>query len=392
MDVENNEESDATLSDTSDRDTAIEELPASQRSTIHKQRPAGNLLKEVRQLRTKYEALDLQDALLACYSPCCRRGGRCLCYSPLCLLKVRTKEKLANAVTNYTIVASKPVPFTTVGAHSPVRMDQSNEKMDPDPDQDPAHPSLDTGAGGAGGDSDGRSSRASGEIKIRVDEDIDDNSQGSLGLESKFISRSGDRPAGTPESTSGRFTLKKPIGEVRRRRAGQRLPQLSVFRIGRRKGKVEERASSILIVPGWELRLLARKGGRYHIHGFNHNAKANHIAWPYPCPRPVFKTTWMYRTACTPTLNTASLQLRILWVCLRWDDMQEKGPGDGRKQITTDMEIIQTEILKRKHAGRFLEKTSYLRRKVIIPFDVPKPVRGECVHVCVLVVVVVVVI
>lgn len=57
--------------------------------------------------------------------------------------------------------------------------------------------------------------------------------------------------------------------------------------------------------------------------------------------------------------------------------MQEKGPGDGRKQITTDVEIIQTEILKRKYAGRFLEKTSYLRRKVTIPFDVPKPVRGE---------------
>lgn len=364
----------------SDRDTAIEELPASQRSTIHKQRPAGNLLKEVRQLKVKYEALDLQDGNLACYSPCCRRGGRCQCYSPLCLLKVRTKERLINAVNNYRIVASKPAPFDQVGAHSPVRL------ADPDPEPEPpAEPETPNGSAGGGegngrgegaGDSDGRSSRASGEIKIRVDEDMDDTSQGSLGLEAKFGPRGGERPGAT-ESPAGRFCLKKPAGEVRRRRPGHRLPQLSTFRIGRRKGKVEERPSSILVIPGWELRLLARKGGRYHIQGFNHNAKANQAVWPYPCPRPVFKTTWLYRTATSPTLNMASMQLRILWVCLRWDDMQEKGPGDGRKQITTDMEIIQTEILKRKHSGRFLEKTSYLRRKVIIPFDVPKPVRGD---------------
>lgn len=57
--------------------------------------------------------------------------------------------------------------------------------------------------------------------------------------------------------------------------------------------------------------------------------------------------------------------------------MQEKGPSDGKKQITTDAEIIQTEILKRKYSGRFNERTEYLRRKVTIPFDVPKPVRGK---------------
>ena len=57
--------------------------------------------------------------------------------------------------------------------------------------------------------------------------------------------------------------------------------------------------------------------------------------------------------------------------------MQERGASDGKKQITTDTEIVQTEILKRKYSGRFSEKTEYLRRKVTIPFEVPKPVRGE---------------
>lgn len=50
--------------------------------------------------------------------------------------------------------------------------------------------------------------------------------------------------------------------------------------------------------------------------------QSNQQAWPYPCSRPLFKTCWLYRTVNFKTIAAASLQLRILWACLRWDDMQ----------------------------------------------------------------------
>ena len=34
------------------------------------------------------------------------------------------------------------------------------------------------------------------------------------------------------------------------------------------------------------------------------------------------------------------------------------------------------EILKHRHCGRFSEKTQYLRRKVVIPLELPKTIRG----------------
>ncbi|XP_069982461.1 nucleosome-remodeling factor subunit NURF301 isoform X1 [Penaeus vannamei] len=395
IDVEN-DDSDATLSDNSDHEN-IDEIPDSQRSTIHKQRPAGNLLKEVRTLKAKYETLDELDGSYSCYSVICRSSGRCHCYSPLCLLKNRTKDRLINSVKNYRIVTSKPAPFDEVGAHSPVRLTDSNansvtKKETVSESVTPPTSTVGTTVNGqvnsatsnsvevtqskleCSDSSDGRSSRASSEIKIRVDEDLDETSQGSVNMENKF-SLKNDRIYSN-ECPSGKVYLKKLPSESKRiRKLQHRIPQLSTFKIGKKTGSGDNRISSILVLPRWELRTLARKGGRYYISGFNHNAKANNVVWPYPCSRPVFKTTWQYRTANIPSLNSAAMQLRIFWVCLRWDDMQEKGPGDGRKQITTDMEIIQTEILKRKHSGRFLEKTEYLRRKVTIPFDVPKPVR-----------------
>jgi nucleosome-remodeling factor subunit BPTF len=48
---------------------------------------------------------------------------------------------------------------------------------------------------------------------------------------------------------------------------------------------------------------------------------------------------------------------------------------DGKNQTTTDTEITTTDILKHRHIGRFLERTQYFQRRVVIPLDVPKTVR-----------------
>lgn len=58
--------------------------------------------------------------------------------------------------------------------------------------------------------------------------------------------------------------------------------------------------------------------------------------------------------------------------------MQVKPPNtDGKHQITTETEILSLELLKHRHVGQFLEKTQYLRRKVVIPLELPKTIRGE---------------
>ena len=45
---------------------------------------------------------------------------------------------------------------------------------------------------------------------------------------------------------------------------------------------------------------------------------------------------------------------------------------DGKNQLTTDNEIVTTEILKHKNVGRYLELTQYWQRKISIPLDAPR--------------------
>ncbi|XP_055377092.1 nucleosome-remodeling factor subunit NURF301 isoform X2 [Condylostylus longicornis] len=133
---------------------------------------------------------------------------------------------------------------------------------------------------------------------------------------------------------------------------------------------------SLLCLQRYELLKLARLGGKGTVSGYNALAKVNNTVWSYPCGRPFFRTCWLYRTFSNTTLSAICLQFRILWCCLRWDDMTTKPPSaDGKHQITTETEIVTTELLKLKHCGRFLEKTQYLRRKVTIPLEVPKTIR-----------------
>jgi nucleosome-remodeling factor subunit BPTF len=130
---------------------------------------------------------------------------------------------------------------------------------------------------------------------------------------------------------------------------------------------------NILLLAKHDVKRMARRAGTVGAEGYNYNAKSNSQVWPYPCPRPVFKTTWLYRTACVESIQSVALQLRVLWACVRWDDMIMRPLSvDGKHQQTTDCAITTTEILKQRQLGRFLEKTQYFQRKVTIPLDVPK--------------------
>lgn len=139
---------------------------------------------------------------------------------------------------------------------------------------------------------------------------------------------------------------------------------------------------SILVLQNYELRKLARVGGKMAVGGFNPLSKSNTSVWPYPCSRPFFKTCWLFRTLNARSLATVAQQLRILWACLRWDDMTTKPPTSNGKIVNnTDTGIVSMEILKHRIRGRFCERTEYLRLTLLIPYGYadPQPNRGKTV-------------
>lgn len=137
---------------------------------------------------------------------------------------------------------------------------------------------------------------------------------------------------------------------------------------------------SIMVLHVHEIKKLARLGGKMTVNGFNPLSKSNPSIWPYPCSRPFFKTCWLYRTLNARTLPTLALQLKIIWCCLRWDDMLAKPPTNNGKIVTnTDTGIVSTEILRHRIGGRFSEQTDYLRLTLLIPYGYadPQPNKGK---------------
>lgn len=126
---------------------------------------------------------------------------------------------------------------------------------------------------------------------------------------------------------------------------------------------------SILVLQNYELKKLARIGGKMVLNGFNPMSKSNTTVWPYPCPRPLFRTCWLYKTLNARALAAVAMQLRILWCSLRWDDIQTKPPTANGKIVTnTDTGIVSTDILKSRIRGRFSERMEYLRFTLVIPY------------------------
>ncbi|XP_059054430.1 nucleosome-remodeling factor subunit NURF301 [Achroia grisella] len=173
-------------------------------------------------------------------------------------------------------------------------------------------------------------------------------------------------------SPHGKIYLKRVQAtalEKKKKRTPVKYPLCSTFH-------TRSKAKTLMVLPHHELRKISRQAGHNTVSGFSHSAKPNQTVWPYPCARPLLKTCWLYRTVNLHWLASAALQLRIMWACLRWDDMAAKaGTADGKHQLTTDTEIVSLELLKHRHIGQFSERTQYLRRRVVIPLELPKTVR-----------------
>ncbi|XP_051888772.1 nucleosome-remodeling factor subunit BPTF isoform X3 [Pristis pectinata] len=150
-------------------------------------------------------------------------------------------------------------------------------------------------------------------------------------------------------------------------RSGTALPSY-------RKFITKSSKKSIFVLPNDDLRKLARRSGIREVPGFNYNAKPALDIWPYPSPRPTFGIAWRYRLQTVKSLAGVSLMLRLLWACLRWDDMAVKPPAgvSTARTETTETDITTTEIIKRRDVGPYGIRSEYCIRKIICPIGVPE--------------------
>ncbi|CAM9220445.1 unnamed protein product [Lampetra planeri] len=189
------------------------------------------------------------------------------------------------------------------------------------------------------------------------------------------------KPASDVKPTSGSMTISKEyttrdrvsllrFSKSKKVRSGTALPSY-------RKFVTKSSKKSIFILPNDDLKRLARRAAIREVPIFNYNAKPALDIWPYPSPRPTFGITWRYRLQTVRSLAGVSLMLRLLWACLRWDDMAVKpsaAVGTTRKE-TTDTDITTTEIIKRRDVGPYGIRSEYCIRKIICPLgnrDTPK--------------------
>ncbi|KAM9472506.1 nucleosome-remodeling factor subunit BPTF-like isoform 17-T17 [Salvelinus alpinus] len=165
-------------------------------------------------------------------------------------------------------------------------------------------------------------------------------------------------------STRDRVRLLK-FSRSKKTRSGTALPSY-------RKFVTKSSKKSIFVLPNDDLKKLVRRGGIREVPIFNYNAKPALDIWPYPSPRPTFGITWRYRLQTVKSLAGVSLMLRLLWACLRWDDMAVKpSPAVGTTRTeSSETAITTTEIIKRRDVGPHGIRSEYCIRKIICPIGV----------------------
>ena len=169
----------------------------------------------------------------------------------------------------------------------------------------------------------------------------------------------------------------EPIKLVKFAKLGQKVPAKKKATLPScHKFLTPSGKKTLFALEKFELRKLSRKGGKCETKAFNYNCKMNNVNWIYPCPRPVFRTAWRYRTQTCRSYGAVGVQLRILWACLRWDDLSVKPPAGGTNTISTETEITTKELLKRRDVGPHNLRSEFLVRKIVVPLGVPSQPKG----------------
>jgi len=130
--------------------------------------------------------------------------------------------------------------------------------------------------------------------------------------------------------------------------------------------KTRSRRQSVFVLVPSTLRHLARSGGMlFTVPGFSPIVSTKtDSGWIYLSPRPLFCTAWRYRTASACNLSAVALQLRILWCCIRWDDMSSDASLEDVTVASENDVVTKTTILRRRDVGPDGLRSEYLVRRV----------------------------
>nr|XP_039255576.1 nucleosome-remodeling factor subunit BPTF-like [Styela clava] len=137
------------------------------------------------------------------------------------------------------------------------------------------------------------------------------------------------------------------------------------------------RKKSIFRLPASVTRKLAISGGQWaYRRGFTFGAKwfsGLEQYWFYPCPRPTFSLTWRYKLQNVNTFGAVAHLIRIFWHAIKWDRMTMRPQNDDVvNSVTTDDEIITTELLKRKDNLSTGLHSEYYVRRITMPITDPE--------------------
>lgn len=183
-----------------------------------------------------------------------------------------------------------------------------------------------------------------------------------------------DRPV--ERKLKGRVRLSGGIGKKKvQKKVVKPLPICYMF-------TTRSRQKSIMILPPQELRRLCRRGGFFDVkEGFHYNTKNVGHFWPLPSPRPTFKLCWRYRLQTVKSLSGIALLLRVLWCCMRWEDMNLKPSAFTSKTYSTDVEVITQTVIKKRDIPPTGLVSEFLFRKTIKPIVVDEDDwRGESIN------------
>ncbi|GBM38532.1 Nucleosome-remodeling factor subunit BPTF [Araneus ventricosus] len=315
---------------------------------------------------TKVASTSLLKFPRRCYSPLCRAenaqqklGGQCNCYSPSCrtfrsgpLIIVR--KAADQTLTKFNFINAAGIDKKIIAAKDSTKTETVHIKQI-------------TNCGLLNSES--KVNSATSLPLQTVPKTEDENSSPDV----KDTSVSGEtKPNCTNKElgTKGKAFLGKVRTSKKSKKTGKGvLPPCNKF-------NTPADIKSALVLPSHDLRRLCRKGGLREAAGYNYNAKNNPYIWPYgTCPRPSFKLAWQFRTQTLTTIHEAALQLRVIWSCIRWDDVQAKPPPSGTNTISTETEVQTVELLQRRDVGMFGLRSEYLVRRITVPIDLPSKPR-----------------
>ncbi|XP_050437023.1 nucleosome-remodeling factor subunit NURF301 isoform X2 [Adelges cooleyi] len=377
----------------------------------------STLQKRVIELKQHYLSFNTMSEHMICYNRSCRAANKssmtASCYSPLCVRHVNVRNELLALLRRMNVLKSELTDLKALLPKDQILSSNTIKTENVQPTNPPTEvkPSTVVKIEEVKKDenADGKSEQVNvvkpdndtvvktevtttteqKEIKCEKTEEVNQKSDATSSPSGQSVMKPARKRGGakregilidcvddgrvySTSDTRKKIYLKKlPMNSTNVRKKPEKIKYPPTSRFYTRNKKC-----SLLVLPKHELRKLARHAGLDVINGFNPNAKTNNSMWPYPCSRPYFKTCWLYRTITFNTISAAALQLRILWACLKWDELTAKTAHlASKREVTTETELVTTETLECRTSGQFNERTEYLIRKVVIPLDIPRQVR-----------------